>query len=204
MDVPVRQRNALLSAAGLRPVYAERDLDEAELEPFSRAVDLVLSNHAPYPGCAIDGWGTVRRTNAAFERLWPGAVGISPEDGVDAFFGPGPARAQLHNWAEVAWRTLDLRRHEAATRNDPRLQALVDRAARHLTDVPRPASADTVAAPVVCPRFRVGDRIVAMFSTVLRFEHADDVSLHELKVELLFPADAAAAAFFRPTTADAR
>lgn len=197
MEIPVRNRNALLEAAGLGRAYAERDLDEQDLRPFIDAVELVLRNHDPFPGCAVDGYGRVRRTNASFERLWPGARARTPEQNIDAFFGSGPTRDMLENWAELAWREVDLRRQEAIRIGDPRLHALAERAALHLTGVPRPLATDLVAAPVVCPRFRLGDEVVRTFSTVMRFEHANDVSLHELKVELIFPAEPSAAAFFR-------
>lgn len=197
MDVPIRARNALLEAAGLGRAYAERELDADDVQPFVEAVDLVLRNHEPFPGCAIDGLGCVQRTNVAFERFWPGSKGLTPEQAVDAFFGPGPGREVVENWAELAWRYLDLRRHEANRSGDPRLLALADRAAEHLRDVPRPSTADVASAPIVCPRFRFGDTRVRTFSTVMRFEHSNDVTLGELRVELIFPADETAAAFFR-------
>ncbi|MGH1347009.1 MAG: helix-turn-helix domain-containing protein [Nannocystales bacterium] len=197
MEIPVRHRNALLEAAGLGRAYAERDLEEQDLRPFVDAVEMVLRNHDPYPGCAMDGYGQVRRTNAAFERLWPGALAMTPEQNIDAFFGPGPAREMLENWAELAWRDVDMRKQEAVRVGDARLHVLADRAEQHLADTPRPRAPDLTAAPVVCPRFRFGDQLVQTFSTVMRFEHANDVSLHELKVELIFPAEPSAAAFFR-------
>lgn len=197
MDMPVRHRNALLEAAGLGRAYAERDLEEQDMRPFIEAVELVLDNHDPYPGCAMDGYGHVRRTNPAFERLWPGSQAMSPEQSIDAFFGAGPARDMVENWAELAWRNVEFRRQEALRIGDPRLLSLVERAEQHLRDVPRPGAPDLAATPVVCPRFRLGDHVVKTFSTVMRFEHPNDVSLHELKVELIFPAEPAAAEFFR-------
>ena len=201
MDVPIRARNALLEAAGLGRAYEERELDADDVQPFVEAVDLVLRNHEPFPGCAIDGLGCVRRTNAAFERFWPGAKGLTPEQAIDAFFGPGPGRDVVENWAELAWRYIDIRRSEANRSGDPRLLALAERAEAHLEDVPRPTTRE--AAPIVCPRFRFGDTLVRTFSTVMRFEHPNDVTLGELKVELIFPADETAAQYFRQLAAHA-
>lgn len=197
MDVPIRQRNALLEAAGLGAAYAERELEADVVQPFLDAVELVLHNHEPYPACAIDGLGRVQRTNDAFERFWPGAKSLTAEQAVDAFFGPGPSRTLIENWAELAWRDVDLRRREASRCGDPRLLQLAERAESHLRDVPRPQRDGLGAAPVVCSRFRFGDTLVRTFTTVMRFEHTNDVALGELKVELIFPADETASAYFR-------
>ncbi|MEM6292083.1 MAG: helix-turn-helix domain-containing protein [Myxococcota bacterium] len=195
LQIPARERDDLLEAAGL-PTAGPAPFEPDALEPFLRAVGQLLEKHAPYPGCALDGYGQVVQVNAAFERLWPGATGMTPEQAVDAFFAPGPARSLIENWTELAWRSVDLRRREAARSGDPRALDLAERAARHLASVPRPAEADTPREPVFCPRFRLGDRVLRTFTTVMRFEHADDLGLRALKVELIFPADPAAAAFF--------
>ncbi len=196
LQVPERDRGHLLEAAGLPHGGPRTPFEPDALQPFLRAVEQLLDRHAPYPGCALDGYGQVVQVNPAFERLWPGATGMTAEQGIDAFFAPGPARTLIDNWAELAWRSVDVRRREAARSGDPRMLTLAERAAEHLADVPRPAEADTPREPVFCPRFRVGDRVLRTFTTVMRFEHADDLGLRALKVELIFPADPDAAAFF--------
>jgi transcriptional regulator with XRE-family HTH domain len=197
MNLPVRERNRLLASAGLPPAYPQRDLDEHEMRPFRIAVEAILEHHEPYPGCAIDGLGQVQRTNTAFRALWPGAEDASPEQAIDAFFGPGPMRDMIENWAEVAWAHVDSRRLEAERTGDPRLLALVERSLHHLRGIARPSISGGVSSPVVCPRFRIGDRVIRTFTTVMRFEHAHEVTLNELRVELIFPIDEVGAAFFR-------
>lgn len=196
MDLPIRDRNSLLSSAGLPPAYPERDLDEAQLRPFKMAVDAILERHMPYPAAAADGLGRLRLANPTFNALFPGAIGQAPEDAIDGFFGPGPARDMIENWEEVAWRYVESRRREAARANDPRLLALAERALRHLDGIPRPPQVNA-ASPVVCPRLRVGDQIVETFTTVMRFEHAAEVTISELRVELIFPVDEVGDRFFR-------
>ena len=70
--------------------------------------------------------------------MWPIDESATPEDNVDAFFGPGPARQLIDNWAEVAWAAAETRRLEAMRSGNARLTALSDRALHHLRDVPRP------------------------------------------------------------------
>lgn len=195
MSLPVRDRNALLVSAGLPPAFPEHDLDQEQMRPFRIAVEAVLHRHEPYPACAMDGLGRVRLTNAGFRALWPGADQASPEEAIDAFFGPGPMREMIENWAEIAWAYAEGRRLEAMRTSDPRVSALADRVLEHLRGVPRPPG--TTSSGVVCPRFRFGDQVVRTFSTVMRFEHPTEVTLSELRVELLFPMDEVGDAFFR-------
>ncbi|MEM7157125.1 MAG: helix-turn-helix domain-containing protein [Myxococcota bacterium] len=198
MDLPVRDRNDLLTSAGLPPAFAQRDLDEQQLRPFKTAVEAILEHHHPYPGCALDGLGTVKMTNACFRALMPGAEDKSPEQSIDEFFGPGPMRTMIENWAEVAWTVADGRRHEAARANNPRLTELTDRILAHMKDVPRPRGlASDAESPVVCARFRIGDQRISTFTTVMRFQHAREITISELRVELIFPANDAGAQFFR-------
>ena len=200
MDLPVRERNELLACAGLPPAFAERDLDEDQMRPFKMAVRAILDRHEPYPACAMDGIGQLRMTNAPFRALWPGGENKTPEEAIDEFFGPGPMREMIDNWAEVAWSYADGRRHEAARTNDPRVIELAERVLKHLEGVPRPASLPAPGSPVTCPRFRIGDRLIETFTTVMRFEHANEVTISELRVELIFPMDEAGDAFFRGLT----
>lgn len=203
MDLPVRDRNTLLAAAGLPAAFAEHDLSQEQLRPFRMAVEAVLRRHEPYPACAADGLGRVKLTNAGFRALWPAVEEVTPEQAVDAFFGPGPMRKLIENWAEVAWSYAEGRRHEAARTSNRRLIALAERALRHLEGVPRPTTIPAGGAPVVCPRFRFGDQVIRTFSTVMRFEHPSEVTISELRVELIFPLDEAGDAFFRGLVAGA-
>lgn len=200
MDLPVRERNDLLVSAGLSPAFAELDLTEEPMRPFRMAVEAMLEHHEPFPACAVDRVGTVLRANRAFRLLWPGSGDRTPEESVDAFFGAGPMRDAVENFAEVAWAYVDGQLSYAARTNDPRIASLAQRALAHLDDVERPPPTDAV---VVCPRFRMGDEVVRTFSTTVRFEHAREVTISELRVELIFPMDEPSAAFFERMSAAA-
>ncbi len=98
------------------------------------------------------------------------------------------------NFAEVAWAALDMMRRDA-NGSPGALRDSVTRLEKHLEGVPRPAH-DRGDERVICPRFRFGDRVVTTITTIARFGSARDVTLDELRVELIFPADEESARFF--------
>ena len=197
MELSIRDRNALLGAAGFPAAYAERALSDEEMGPLRSAIELLLERHDPYPGCAVDLLGRVKMTNATCRALFPGVEKLSAEEALDGFLGPGPGRDALENWAEVAWAAVDRMQGELARTNHPELAALVRRGLRHLADVPRPEAMSSSGGPLLCVGMRVGDQVIRAFTTVMRFEGAREVTASELRVELIFPMDEAADAFFR-------
>lgn len=196
MDLPLRDRNNLLVAAGLPPAYRESPLDDVDLRPIRAVLERMLAAHEPYPAWVVDGHWQFRMTNTAGERLFPGLVGAPPSDVVDRMFGPGPMRAQIENWAEVCWAGLSTLRREASRNPSPELVAMVERAEAHLAGVEPPPLAADPELPVVCPVFRVGGRRVRTIGAVVRFDTAIDVTAAELKLELMFPADRESAEVF--------
>lgn len=195
LDVPLREQNALLEAAGLPATYSHRPLDASEMTRFAAVIDSLLVGHEPLPAAAVDRYGAVRRANAAFERLSPGLVGLEPEELVDRFFGPGPWRDALVNWTDAAAVWLARQRREIHRTADPRLEALVARAERLIG----PASCVTQddGLPMVCSRIRAGEEVLELFTVLVRFDTASDVTLSELRIELIYPANDAAERFFR-------
>ena len=200
LDVPLRERNALLAAAGLGPAYPEMPLAAEPIAPFREAIERLLVAHEPFPAIVVDRWWEVVAVNRAAARLLP-LHGDGPRNALDLFLGPGSLRDSIDNFAEVAWTFLRRLRREAADAGaDTRLEALLERAEALLRGV-RPVDQGTGPDPgsdlVVCPRFVVDGQVVRTVSMVARFGSAREVTLDELRVELVFPADAAAEAFFR-------
>ncbi|MEM7247539.1 MAG: transcriptional regulator [Acidobacteriota bacterium] len=188
LDVPLRERNALLEAAGLGAAFGERRLDEREMGPFRLIVERMLAQHEPYPAFAMDRlWRAVLRNEAA-DRVF-GALVPPDVDLVDGLLGPGPVREVVENYPVVAWTILRrLRREVAQAGPDEELAELLERAQSHLADVPEPDDASD-GEVVVCPVFRFGEHRVRTVSTLARFGSARDLTLDELRVELVFPAD---------------
>ena len=196
LDLSARNQNDLLIAAGLPAQFKERSLTDEQIQPFRRAVEQILKSHDPFPACVHDGLGRVLTCNDAHRRLAPGCEALSPEELVDMIFAPGPFRDNLENWPEVAWAWVDRHTRAAASSNDVRLAALVDRAMGYLEHVDRPDIMSDESPEVMALRFRFGDQVVQMFSTVMRFESALDVTLSELRIELMFPLDEVSKNFF--------
>lgn len=196
LEIPLRERNAILEFAGLAPSYAEVPLSSAAIAPFREAIRRMLITHEPYPAYVINRWWEVVDANAAGRRLFPdlgsGAVNI-----VDAIFAPGGIREAIDNFPAAGWNLLmRLRREVEELAGDERLQALLARAEAHMRNVPRVA-AEPGEDFVVCPNLRVGERIIRTISMMARFGSAREITLDELRVEMIYPADDVADAFFR-------
>jgi transcriptional regulator with XRE-family HTH domain len=191
LGLPPREHNALLEAAGLPARFPQRPLDDDHLLRYSSAIELLLGRHEPLPAAVVDRYGAVLRANAAFERLTPGLVGLAPEELVERNFGPGPWRDAIENWPELAASWLSRQRHEADRTHDPRLHALVEQAAELIG--PLPPGTVTDDSPMTCARLRIGDDVIELFALVARFDAAHDVTLSELRIELMYPSNEAAA-----------
>ncbi len=199
LDVPLRDRNMLLTAAGLPPAFANRGFDDAALASVRQVVQRVLASHEPFPGWVIGPGYRFLSSNRAAEAVFPGLCHMDPEQLVDMWFGPGPFRALVDNWNDVVWAGIAALRREASRSGDPAMAALVERAERHAQGIPASTASTLADVPVVCPRLQVGDRTIRTISTVMRFDNAVDVTVADLRVELMFPADEQSEAFFRDT-----
>lgn len=196
LEIPLRERNLMLEAAGLAPSYPEMPLSDAAVAPFRNAIRKMLEAHEPYPAYVIDRWWDLVDANAAGRRMFPNASN-GPINCVDAFLRPGPFRELIENYSAMAWTFLRRMRIEVANAGpDKRLRDLLERAENYMKGVP-PSEEDLSSELVVCPRLRIGDRVIRTVSMVARFGTAREVTLDELRVELIFPADAEAEAFFR-------
>lgn len=192
LELPLRERNVLLAAAGFAPAYGNRPLDAPEMQPVRRAIDQVLAGHEPYPAVAVDRCWNVLQMNAAGALL---ADGVAPE-----LLGPPPNvyRVSLHpdglasrvvNFAEVAHHLLARLRHDTAVSADPELAALLREVEAYPT-VRRLGSVAPSAGGVVLPlRLRHPRGELALFTTVATFGTPVDVTVDELALETFFPAD---------------
>ena len=196
LEVPLRDRNILLEAAGLAPSYPEVPLSDGAAAPFRGAIRQMLESHEPYPAYVINRWWDLIDANAAGRRLFP-QTNEGPFNFVDGFLGPGPMREMIENFAAVGWMGLRrLRREVADSGPDERLQQLLERAEAYMKDVPVDIEIPG-SELVICPHFRIGDQVIKTVSMVARFGTAREVTLDELRVELVFPRDEEGEAFFR-------
>ena len=190
----LREANELLHAAGLPAAYPHAELGGADLAPYRAAIETLLAAHEPYPGMVLNGHWTVVAANRPCRTLF-GPTVVGSNFVRDALTDPGAA-ATMVNWAEVAWAGLDrLRADQRRAPFDPELTELVALAEAALAEVPRPEP--TTPALLVCPWFRVDGQIIRTVGMVARFDHPAEVTLDEVRVELMFPIDEVAERFFR-------
>jgi transcriptional regulator with XRE-family HTH domain len=193
LDVGLRESNQLLRAAGLKAAFREAAIDSDDLAPYRQALDRLLAAHDPYPAMALDRhWNIVLANRCAMALFGDGLVGTNFVR--DALTNPASA-AMIVNWPEVAWAGLDrLRQHRENVPFDAELHDLVRQAEAALSEVDRPPSTGDVT---VCPEFLVNGTVVRTISMVARFDVAADITLAELRVELMYPRDDEAERFFR-------
>ena len=151
----------------------------------------MLSRHDPYPAYAIDRHWDIVRTNDAASMFLP----EDAERNVVRLTYAGPWRALIANWSDIAWVGVRRLQSEAARRpDDEELAALVSLAIGACRGVRERPTLD--GARVLCPHFRVGEQLIRTITVVAQFGAARDVTLDELRIELVYPADDEADAFF--------
>lgn len=196
LDVPLRERNALLVAAGFAPLYRARALDHPDLAAARQAVEQVLQAHEPNPALAVDRHWHLVAANAAVAPL---LAGVAPH-----LLAPpvNVLRLSLHpeglgpRVANAAWwrgHLLHRLQQQFAATADAQLQALHDEIAAYpLADAGQDHSEPAAAAAIAMPlQLRTDEGLLNLISTVTLFGTPVDVTLQELAIESFFPADEA-------------
>jgi transcriptional regulator with XRE-family HTH domain len=198
LDVPLRERNGLLVAAGFAPVYRERSIDDPEMRPAREALNRVLDGHEPYPAVVVDRhWNLVMANDAAFLFLegMPEELVRPPVNIHRLALHPRGLASRVVNLAEVRAHLVARVARQVALTGDPWLTALHEETLAYgsVAEPPREAAHD-IALPT---RFRYGDQVLSFFSTVTTFGTAEDVTLAELAIEAFFPADETTGKYLR-------
>jgi transcriptional regulator with XRE-family HTH domain len=199
LDIPFFDQNNLLLAAGFAPKYAHREIDTPELEQVRRALEFILQQQEPYPAIVIDEVWNIRMRNAASERIFRLFRELSelPSDraqnAMHILCHPKGVRRFMTNWEEFVGPLIQSIHHEAAVSKSAGVLRLRD----ELLSYPgMPASWKTAnpvsaALPLLTMQFQKGDLHLAFFATLTTFSYPHDVTLQQLRVECLFPADKA-------------
>jgi transcriptional regulator with XRE-family HTH domain len=202
LDVPLRERNSLLLAAGYAPSYVESPLDAGAMAPVRAALDAILAGHEPFPAVVVDRrWDLVTANRPALGLL---AGGVAPEllapptNTLRLVLHPEGLAPRVANLGEYSAHLLDRLRRQAAASGDPELLTLHEELAGYpgvRDDGPVHAStADLLFVPLV---LRAEDATLTFFSTIATFGTALDITIAELAVESFFPADEATSAALR-------
>jgi transcriptional regulator with XRE-family HTH domain len=200
LGVPLRERNALLLAAGYAPVYPQRPLEDPGLQAARAAIDLVLKGHEPYPALAVDRHWTLLAANGAVASLL-GMVADAellrpPVNVLRLSLHPGGLAPSIANLGEWRAHLLARLRQQVRATADPALADLLS----ELLGYPASSGPARKGDPsegepgiVVPMQLRLGDTVLSLISTTTVFGTPVDVTLSELALETFFPADAATA-----------
>ncbi|RMA60981.1 helix-turn-helix protein [Acidovorax sp. 100] len=203
LAIPLRERNALLVAAGYAPMYRERALDDPALTAARQAVELVLKGHEPCPAIALDRCWNVVAANRAAQALL--AAHVSPEllvPPINVFrlsLHPDGLASRIANLAQWRHHLFERLRQQIHATGDPALLALQ----AELLEYPAPDESTPLVMAgemlgVVMPFcFNSMHGMLSLISTTTIFGTPVDVTLQELAVESFFPADAFTAQVLR-------
>lgn len=211
LDIPLRQRNVMLLAAGYAPAYQERNLSDPELKAVKQALDFMLAQQAPFPALVVDRlWNLVMTNGPAADMMkWlldmPEGQQI-PREGVNVLklmLDPSGVRKYLCNWEDVCADLLHWIQREAMS-DGPGSEAA--HLLKELTAFPgikeatQTPNLDTRALPFLAVRIRKENVELNLFTTITTMGTPHDVTVHELRLESFFPADEATAEWFRSRT----
>lgn len=193
LDVPLRERNALLVAAGYAPMYRERPLDDPALAPARNAIDLILRSHEPYPALAVDRHWNLVAANRMVPHLMHGADAALLQAPINVLRlslhpqGLAPNIANLGQWRAHVFERL---RHQVQATGDTALAALLEELQGYAGAVGADEHLEGELLGVVMPlRFRTPQGVLSFISTTTIFGTPVDVTLQELALETFFPAD---------------
>jgi transcriptional regulator with XRE-family HTH domain len=205
LDVPLRERNFLLLAAGYAPIYGETSLDDPRMTQVRAAVEVILKSNEPRSALAHDRHWNVVMANGAFVRfltltlgkepagLLPLRVSASPRLNVmRLLFDPNGVRKIIVNWEPIAKSLLNEAYRRLAWARDQTLKDLIAEILSY-PGVPGRWREPELEAPreLILPmELNLGGKIARMFSTVTTVATPHDVTLQELHVEVFYPADA--------------
>jgi hypothetical protein len=193
LDIPLRDQNMLLLAAGFAPAFAERPL--SELDAAKHAIDRVLQAHKPYPAFAVDRRWNVVLSNSALPQLYEGCSADllrTPINAMRLILHPAGMGPRIVNFAEWRAHSLSVLRQQIEARADPVIQGLH----AEISAYPVPPNSEPLggieASQRLATPLRIATRLgtVSFLNTVTVFGTPNDVTLAELALEMLFPADA--------------
>lgn len=198
LDIPLRERNALLLAAGYAPVYAEGPWNAPEMESVTRALERMLRQHEPFPALVIDRYWNVLMTNEAAPRFFNCFIDMSARKGprniLHLLLDPDGMRPHVIGWERVARSLVERVRREAVGRViDSKTEELLavlscrvdsERAAQEAVE-----TRDAPAFPVIPIGFRYRGAVLNYFSMVTTVGTPQTIAGEELRLECMFPLD---------------
>ena len=206
LEVPLRERNAWLTAAGYAPIFKTRALDDPQMGQVMSAIRMMLTAHEPFPALALDRGWNVRLSNRSFDQLgvmlgadiWS-RVGGEGRNLMRLFFHPNGIRPFVTNWSAVGPLMWQRAQREAEALAGREMKAVLDELAPYQDPHVLWSAADASLVPVIPFNMDIRGLKISMFAVVATFGTAQDITADELRLETLFPADPETEAMFRAT-----
>ena len=198
LDVPLRDRNALLLAAGYAPAFSEAAWNSSQMQAVTRSLERMLRQHEPFPALVMDRYWNVLLTNESTPKFFNCFIDMSkrggPRNMLHLMFDPNGMRPFVDNWDEVASSLLQRVHSEAVGRfidagTKDLLAALKAYPIRKTDDRMSRTSNATPMTPMIPISFRKGDIVLNYFSMVTTVGTPQTVAAQELRIESMFPAD---------------
>jgi len=205
LEVPLRQQNALLQAAGFALAWPESELSAPALAEVDRALGYMLERQEPYPAVVVDRRWNLLRANAAAARLTafltePAAAPAGETSNLaEAMLSPEGLRPWIVNWEEAAAYFVWGIQADAAADGTRQTADLLRRllALPGVADLARRAAVDSPTGPVLTLHFSKGGISLRLFTTIATLDTPHDVTLQEIRIESFFAADLATARVFQ-------
>jgi transcriptional regulator with XRE-family HTH domain len=211
LEVPLRERNTLLLAAGYAPAYRETSLDDPMMAEVRLALQMILRQHDPFGAVVVNRHWDIVMASDSWRRMMaalgaaqcpsqPLEVVPAPRPNiVRALLAPGPLRRSIRNWEQLARASVARARRDAA--RDPAAeevlrQAVAESGRPDLWDDAALLSPQSLLIPV---ELEVGGTVLRLLSTISTLGTAQDITLQELHIESFHPADAETDAWIRST-----
>ena len=199
LEVPVRERNTMLTAAGYAPVYRETSLDDPRMAEMRHALELLLRQNEPFLAVALDRRWDIVMCNTPYSRflalvgdglrLEPHHVLPPPRQNLLKLLF-GRFRPLVVNWDEVAREVLERAQREAASDRDPARRQILEECLRAAPEEWQKPRSEASPRLVVTVDLRLGESRARLFSTITTLGTAQDITLQELHIESFHPADA--------------
>jgi len=207
LDLPLRERNRLLQAAGYAGVFPQRKLEAADMGPVRQALEQLLKHHEPFPAVVVDrAWNLVMANDSVsrvfgllgnLDELYDRVCGTGQRNILKLTFHPQGLQPFIANFNEIAPPLLARTAREAL--EHPEVQTVLEEVLSY-PGIParwRVQEVHPLPLPVIPTEFRVGPVSVKLFSMLTTFGTPQDITTDELRVESFYPADAMSEALLR-------
>lgn len=208
LDIPLRERNTMLLAAGFAPAYHERKLSDPELATVMQALNFMLTQHEPYPALVVDRLWNLKMTNGPATMLMKWLLDMPehqdiPSTGINLLklmLDPMGIRKYVTNWESICDELLHWVQKEAmndgpGSEATSLLKELILFPGVHAAM--QTSNLDPQTLPFLVKTIKKGNVELNMFTSITSMGASHDVTVHELRIESFFPADAMTADWFK-------